>query len=110
MVHGFRMARKGVYGTVLAHLTKEAARDRPNRNGLIDGQSLLEAQGRTGAPGLVEEPDEFVDLVIVQLVGDPVLIDQLSDVAVPGPTSGRERRSPLHRLAGASRQRWSNHK
>src|SRR4030095_6388612 len=77
MVHGFRMARKAVHGTALAHLTKEAARDRPDGNGLIDGQSLLEAQGRTGAPGLVEEPDDFVDLVIVQLVGDPLLIGQL---------------------------------
>ena len=90
---------------MLAHL-KEAARDRPNWNGLIDSQSLLEAQGRTGAPGLTAEPDEFVDLVIVQLVGDPVLIDQLGVAGRSSPWQGsRQQRPPFHRSAAAIRQK-----
>ena len=102
---GRAISHKALYRTALAILTKGTARDRPNGNGLIDSQSLLKTQTRTGALGLVEEPDDFAELVVVQFVGRPVLIDQLSNVAVPGSTGGRERRPPLHRLGGARHQK-----
>jgi hypothetical protein len=65
---------------------RATTRDRSNGNGLIDYQSPVKAQGRAGAPGLVEEPNDFAELIIVQFMGRPVLIDQLSDVAVPDST------------------------
>jgi hypothetical protein len=40
-----RTSPRVVHGTALARLAKGAARDRADGNGLIDGQSLVEAQG-----------------------------------------------------------------
>ena len=95
-----RTSPKAVHGTALAYRAKWATRDRSNGNGLIDCQAVVEAQGRAGAPGIVEEPDDFAELIIVQFVGRPVLIDQLSDVAferLDEPTIDADAWTSLHK-------------
>lgn len=51
-----------------------------------------------------EEPDDLPELFVIQLVSDPVLVDQLGNVTVPGSTGCGEWWSLNHRLTGASSQ------
>jgi hypothetical protein len=88
-----------IFGAILG-LMKFVVPDLPDWNHVIDRQPLGEPRGRAGAPRVIEEPDDVAELLVIQVIGDPLLINQISDVTIPGQTSLRERWAALPGVAG----------
>jgi hypothetical protein len=78
-----------------------------DRDCLIEQQTILEALLRTGRLGVVELPNYVVEIRFFEIVDDPMLLDQISNMDLPSPASGPLRR-PLSRAELREHHRGSD--
>jgi hypothetical protein len=56
--------------------------DPPNGDGSVDGNPLAESPLGAGRLGLVEQQEDFAESGVIQIVGPPVLIEEVGNMSL----------------------------